>query len=625
MTDTGWRARITAPGAEGSGFLVDDHHVVTCAHVVRGHSAVEVTIDGTRSLAGTVLRSGEWWSETADEADVAVIELAIPADVEPARLAPITALSLYPGEEISAYAVVRDWPEGVNVTFTANPARTIGTNIQVEPRDNPNVWIQKGFSGAAACRENATVVGMVKASAAAQKVGVMIPVGKLVRNCPKLDDLLPLGLLGPSAYQELRRTIEASRLSSHRVAQLRNALKLMVPGLPDHLDSLHALVEALVVLTSHESQQQMEYHLAGLLTVLGTSEAHGWGNQHLWEGLVAPTPEEDSATDRQPEVQTIIETIESALPEQPPPVASIRAAPPDTFARHALLVRGSGATPAFLGFPVDKDTVFVPREAVHQSPVQLRTADGDLVAADVLAIPDGETAVLSPRRPLPGVQPIRWGRLVVRGAEVEGDVLRLQGADSWPVVTTGTVRGSHDRRERYWLGPDSLPAGPGSPVMSAGRCLGFVAGDGQSVIPAAVAAQQAWEAGALSSRPVPDAIEFLDHEMPLRLPVTASAQADATFADLREWTAGVGADIRELEQAEAGALVPFLQRLRGSGWTVLEMTPAEVTDHWPRIRTAIGNLMITVDATGNDIGSLPSISDANSPPGTSVLRLLVLT
>ncbi|MCA2211641.1 S1 family peptidase [Jidongwangia harbinensis] len=631
MTDTAWRARIAAPVGGGSGFLVDDRHVVTCDHVVRGHSAVRVFLDdGAVRAEGTVLGPGEWCAETAAAGDVAVVELTEPVTgIAPARLASFAALTFAPDEELSAFAVVQDYPDGVNVKFTANPAQKIGRNLQVEPVDNRPVWIKHGFSGAAACRRDATVAGMVKATAAKDQVGMIIPTRELVRHSPKLDDLIGLGLLGPPAYQALRRTIAACRLSPDQVSQLRHGLRQKVPDLPGHLDSLLDLVESLVVQTGNQSQQEMEYHLAGLLLWLGTPEAHEWGSRWLWEGLVARTPGEAEATDRMPEVQTVIEAIERAVPEPPPlppPAPPVEVSwPGDGLAARALRLPADGVSGAAVyGFAVDRDTAFVPGGAVRESPVRFVTATGEQVVADVLAIPEGEVAVLGLRHPVPAAEPLRWGRFVVHGSEVAGDVLGLPGNGSPPVTMTSTVRGSHDRRDRYWLGPGRAPICPGSPVRCAGRWVGFVAADGQSVVPAAVAVRQAWEAGALPALPAIEAIEFVDHEMSLPPLPEPGRKLDATASGLREWTAGVGGELRRLEHVPAAALAPLLHRLRGAGWTVLAMTPAEVRQHWSRISTAIANVMVVVDGRNGDADALPPMP-VTERPSAPVLRLLVLT
>lgn len=632
MNELRWQARIETPrGARGSGFLVDDRHVVTCAHVVRGSHQAQVIFDhGTRSCRATVVGSGPWWSATAAAGDVAVLELPEPAAVEPAQFAPLTALSLSLGRGLTAYGFPEAYSDGVNTTFTAIPSRRIGGNLQVDAGRDVGLWLREGFSGAAAClAETGQVVGMVKAAACADRVGVMVPVTELIRHCPPLDDLITLGLLDAYAYQELRGAVAACKLSKEKIDQLRHALQRTTSAIPDHLNALLALVEAVVVTKSAESEEALNYHLAGLLTWLGTPEARDWVTRHLWGGLVPATPDRDGAISLHPGVQTIIDVIEGA--GSTPPVQPVPEPPPrpDALARRVYRVQQPpGAMVAVLGFAVDHDTVIVPRSVVRQSPVQLVTADGDPVAADVLAIPHaGEVAVLGLRHAASSGEPPRLGRLVGQRTEVACEVLRAPPGKGVRFETAhGTVRGSHDRRSRYWLGPSLIPASPGSPVICAGRCVGFVALDGQSVIPATIAARQAWEAGALRTPPLPDAIEFLDHEVRLPRQVTVAPYPDAVTHRLREWAAGTGFAVLHLTRMEAGAaLRPFLLHQRMAGWTVLEMTLVEVRDRVLEIRNAIGNVLIAVDTAGDDATDLGLLPDGAGWTATSVIRLLALT
>jgi hypothetical protein len=95
-----WRARISDGNGRilGSGVLITDHQVLTCAHVIAGtgsveHPRVPVTIDFPAShtgvsVAASVPDDGWFPALASGEGDVAVLELAgtPPEDVEPALL-----------------------------------------------------------------------------------------------------------------------------------------------------------------------------------------------------------------------------------------------------------------------------------------------------------------------------------------------------------------------------------------------------------------------------------------------------------------------------------------------------------------------------------------------------------
>ncbi|MEV6302263.1 trypsin-like peptidase domain-containing protein [Actinoplanes sp. NPDC051861] len=297
MSEPLWQARVDVPATSrwGSGFLVTDRHVLTCAHVVLDATEVLVKLrDTPERRAGTVVTSGPWFSPTAKDADLAVVELDRPVSVAPARLAPHSAVEIYARQELTALGFperfVRD---GVNSSFTAAPDRPIGPNVQLDASDDLGVWLQSGFSGAAAYHMTTRqVVGMVKSAVWDQeRLGVMVPVSQLAEHCPQLNEIIRLGSISPRAYTELRAALHPVRdLSREEVGQLLTLVRAGgVKDIPE-LNTVQALVEALVVETVMVDDRRMRYHLNALLGMLKTDETWRWAHKHLGPDVPAAAP-----------------------------------------------------------------------------------------------------------------------------------------------------------------------------------------------------------------------------------------------------------------------------------------------------------------------------------------------
>ncbi|XVU29888.1 trypsin-like peptidase domain-containing protein [Actinoplanes sp. CA-054009] len=289
MIEAFWPARVDIPGTIrwGTGFLVTDRHVVTCAHVVRGHEEAQVTLRDGTSAKGTVLRHGPWWSAGAEAADVAVLELTAPVDVEPARLAPFAAPEIYAGQTLGIFGYPDHYrDDGVYAGYTAEPYHLVGTDIQLTASGAIGVRLQEGFSGAAVVHEpTQQVVGMVrKAATGDERIGLMVPVATLAEHCPALGDRVWLGPIAPAAYRGLREALGTVR---HRPEEFRRVLSLMrsrVPGLRADLRSIEGVVEALVVDTVAVDDRETRYHLRGLLGELDSDRVHEWVTRELGAG-----------------------------------------------------------------------------------------------------------------------------------------------------------------------------------------------------------------------------------------------------------------------------------------------------------------------------------------------------
>ncbi|MFD2470256.1 S1 family peptidase [Amycolatopsis silviterrae] len=178
-----WRVRLRGQNGEicGAGTLLDDDHVLTCAHVVERPGA-DVLVDFV-GLPGTPVTTGRvvpeaWVPPGRDErGDIAMLRLAerVPGSLG----APLYRMPLSDGQPVCAYG----FPEGADVglwTF-AEVAGEGGPGCEWVQlvRKNDNQPITGGFSGTAVL-DVATdrVVGMVVSQykAEGERVAWMIPV-----------------------------------------------------------------------------------------------------------------------------------------------------------------------------------------------------------------------------------------------------------------------------------------------------------------------------------------------------------------------------------------------------------------------------------------------------------------
>ncbi|MFD1372059.1 trypsin-like peptidase domain-containing protein [Actinoplanes sichuanensis] len=149
-----WQARIVnADGVVcGSGVLISDRHVLTCAHVLSDgmeHPVDDFIVDFPRSNEGTAsparVMQGGWFPEAANQRDIAILEMDSqpPKDVLPAELAPWERAR---GNE----ALVFGHPDGLDlgVWTETRIVESVGERIQLSASANgAPERIERGFSG----------------------------------------------------------------------------------------------------------------------------------------------------------------------------------------------------------------------------------------------------------------------------------------------------------------------------------------------------------------------------------------------------------------------------------------------------------------------------------------------
>jgi S1-C subfamily serine protease len=163
----------------GTGFAIDEHTLVTAAHVVEGSRQLEVsTYDGT-TLDATA-------TSTTTVADLAIVHVeeslsapGVLADTDPTVGVPVTIIG-YPGGgrlTVTAAVVITTAPEDVDPAI--GPA--FGVTTPLEP----------GMSGAPVVNSDGKVVGVIFGTSDTGNQSYMIPVSALLTLLDKPPTLVP--------------------------------------------------------------------------------------------------------------------------------------------------------------------------------------------------------------------------------------------------------------------------------------------------------------------------------------------------------------------------------------------------------------------------------------------------
>ncbi|WP_028808839.1 trypsin-like peptidase domain-containing protein [Streptomyces canus] len=199
MRSAAWHARIACGPTTGTGFLVTERHVLTCAHVVARSQAdpIQVTFahDGAEPVGARVVAHGGWDGRTTGTGDMAVLELDHQVLLKPAQFAGVTDAFGHPPRRLVAYGFPKAYDDGTFAEYRATYDQLIaGDWIQVEAWAAHGQPLVRGFSGAAlTLADTGKVVGMVTEAARDPGVrnGRMLPVQVLARYWPPLAELVP--------------------------------------------------------------------------------------------------------------------------------------------------------------------------------------------------------------------------------------------------------------------------------------------------------------------------------------------------------------------------------------------------------------------------------------------------
>ncbi|MEV7084679.1 trypsin-like peptidase domain-containing protein [Streptomyces sp. NPDC093085] len=241
-----WHARIDIAGAaEGSGFLVSDRTVLTCAHVLLHHDRAEAVFPGAPGLAplpARVVARGTWAGGDRDRGDLAVLELERPVPIAPARFAAPDAAHGTPARKLVAYGFPYGYDvEGVQSELLVTSRQLIADEwAQLEFPRGHGQQTDQGFSGAAVMVEDGgTVAGMVVSHDPVTRNGRMIPAAVLARHWSPLGELVPTPGYPAEEKRGLRQLVDRSPAVPAPLGQLlRDAVGPLWADLPPEPRSL---------------------------------------------------------------------------------------------------------------------------------------------------------------------------------------------------------------------------------------------------------------------------------------------------------------------------------------------------------------------------------------------------
>ncbi|WP_436521803.1 hypothetical protein [Actinoplanes sp. HUAS TT8] len=263
---------------------------------------------------------------------------------------------------------------------------------------------------------------------------------------------------------------------------------------------------------------------------------------------------------------------------------------------------------------VDEGIAVVPERLVGDRPMTLAAGGGRYTARVGWTTADHELALLTfagHRGSAPA-----WGRLVCPDTVVDGTVV-------FPGLTRPVrVQATAELESRYRLALGLGPEAHGAPVVSDGRCLGFVLDDGQTVLPASTLVRAAWRAGVLTRRPRFATVEFAAEEVP---PLADGASVPPVAGFLPEWAASDGDRVYTVGDGfTERQLQGFLHRQAQAGWIVLSTTAAALPDRLPKLLAARSHTLIVAALGDTDPAIVTRALDRHSRlPGESVVRILL--
>jgi hypothetical protein len=298
-----WNARIDdGPGHDevirGAGFLVDDIHVLTCAHVVEEMTAPTVRFPNTldqASMPVEVIYIG--FDEYAKPlGDLAVLRLPAPIDLQPARFAPFSVLDWRAGWDLWSYGFPRGHPDGRVARHEVAGPLQVGNDWYelVSPGSAGTATsVVPGFSGSAVMYADGLVAGMVTdGTDDDRRIGLMLPTEVLCQYWKPLTKLVSPPHMSADSYQELRNLLARIRVERPAGVYARVLDGQIPPGRhPAQLSSLQAVAEYLLESTYVAEEAHRRLHdLLGIVSEQADAAVqdalHQW-----WESNMRGLPE----------------------------------------------------------------------------------------------------------------------------------------------------------------------------------------------------------------------------------------------------------------------------------------------------------------------------------------------
>lgn len=228
-----WRVRVDDVDgySHGAGVAIDGRHVLTCAHVVvsaRGRvedADVLVSlpaVEPRRQLTASVMKDGWFPSAGSGQGDLAVLELAAPADVSPPLLRRCGPAG---GRIVSVFGYPARRPDGVWASGRlVGPSGPSGEWMQVSGLSTEGSRNRTAFSGSGVVdMADGAVIGMMIAQRDLPGDAFVMPTETIARYWPPLINIIS---------DEQRPTRRDEAHTTGAIANLVDAL-LNLPSMTD--------------------------------------------------------------------------------------------------------------------------------------------------------------------------------------------------------------------------------------------------------------------------------------------------------------------------------------------------------------------------------------------------------
>jgi hypothetical protein len=242
MQGSEWPVRVFdagKPSGGGSGILIDPQQVLTCAHVVDTMANPMVRFPARPDLGDfrvTAEVAELWRSRSEERADLAVLKLPRRVPIRPAQFAArrLLDVGLHDLVAIGFPQTADERGRIARVTATTTRMLIQGEWMQLESLKEFGPTVGKGYSGGAvALRSTLEVVGMITAADKVDRLGLMLPLTKLVEYREDLVDLLPLGPVEPEGHRQLRKLLAGVSLKDADGSYRHAVRDDLLPCLPD--------------------------------------------------------------------------------------------------------------------------------------------------------------------------------------------------------------------------------------------------------------------------------------------------------------------------------------------------------------------------------------------------------
>ena len=291
----------------GLGFLIDDQHIMTCAHVVGGALGVRAEtiempsslisldfpfIKDSQALEGSVIhwRPPKPHASAGEVDDIAVIHLNSKKPDKVTPVIPLRAKKLS-GHKFQTFGYPKGYGNFPVFADGEMGEQGPGGRIQIESLKSKGIPVQKGFSGSPVWDEDlGEIVGIVVGSMERDWISFIIPTGILKESWPSLTTrILGLNSIPKLPDHIVRRQNQVNEINDMLLSKCSNTKDAKIVGIYGMGGSGKSIIAAMAVLESEiqenfpdgifwiklgkEVGRKLAERQSALMTSLGYSQA----------------------------------------------------------------------------------------------------------------------------------------------------------------------------------------------------------------------------------------------------------------------------------------------------------------------------------------------------------------